>query len=289
MGIFVQAVPGIFALNVWGPGGFRIVCNGSHAGPKKIATQPGQTGAAVSGTPCKRRPCRLRRAAATGNMPARRKTRALLRQVSIMALVCAASLPLAAFADASVGTLTYATGTVYIQPKNGDRHTVAKGAALQNGDTIQTAKGAEAVLAMVDHQRIYLSGGTLYRLDDFHYSAEVPAQSYSVTSLLQGGLRVISGLIGKQGNPDAYQLKTQVATIGIRGTEWSVLEGDDGHTGENIRVYHGLIDVRTDAWHEKVPEGLGTIIHSRQSSITTIPGDEVRSVTPSVAAAAACE
>jgi FecR protein len=243
---------------------------------------------AVHGASPRHRPCRPRPAAAGHNMPARRTTGSRFRPVGVMALLCAASMPLAAFADTSVGTITYTVGTVYVQPAHGDKHLVVTGASLQNGDTIQTGKGAEAVLLMVDQQHIYLNGNTLYRLDDFHYSAEVPAQSYSVTSLLQGGLRVISGLIGKQGNPDAYQLKTQMATIGIRGTEWSVLEGEDGHTGENIRVYHGLIDVRTDVYREELAAGLGTVLHSRQSSITTLPGEQVRSVTPSPAAAA-CE
>lgn len=217
-------------------------------------------------------------------------------RISLLAMLaavglCAAAMPLTAAADAdtNVGAITYVAGTVYVQPAYGEKHQVTLGASLHNGDTIETAKDAEAVLAMVDHQRIYLKGGTLYRLDDFHYSATVPAQSYSVTSLLQGGLRVVSGLIGHQGNPNAYALKTQMGTIGIRGTEWSVDEGTDGHTDENIRVYHGLIDVRTDTYHEEVPAGLGTILHSRRSAIITVPGDEVRPVTPSAPAAAACE
>ncbi|KDB06517.1 FecR protein [Burkholderia sp. lig30] len=242
-----------------------------------------------------------------------------VRRCGLAALWCATSLPLAAFADTSVGNITYTRGKVFVQAASGERHLAVSNAALHNGDTIQTARDAEVVLVMADHQRIYLRGGTLYRIDDFHYSTEEPAQSHSITSLLRGGLRVVSGLIGKQGNPDAYQLKTQMATIGIRGTEWSVLERDsefekqtgttadrpeDGlrmasgvtsdsappaiRTGENIRVYHGLIDVRTEIYHERIPEGLGTIINSPRSPITLLPGDEVQPVTPSDAASA-CE
>ncbi len=242
-----------------------------------------------------------------------------VRRCGLAALLCAASAPLVAFADTSVGNVTYTRGTVFVQAAGGERHLALPNTALHNGDTIQTAREAEVVLVMADHQRIYLRGGTLYRIDDFHYSTEAPAQSHSITSLLRGGLRVVSGLIGKQGNPDAYQLKTQMATIGIRGTEWSVLErggecegqtgatadqSGDGpcmalggtsdsapsapQTGEHIRVYHGLIDVRTEIYHEQIPEGLGTIIHSPRSPITLLPGDEVQPVMPSDAAAA-CE
>ncbi len=202
--------------------------------------------------------------------------------------LCGAWLPHAAFGVTGVGTATYVSGTVYTQPMKGDKHLVQVGDAIENGDTIETAKGAEVVLVMDDHQRIYLKEDTLYRLDDFHYSAQVPAQSYSVTSLLKGGLRVISGLIGKQGNPNAYELKTQMSTIGIRGTEWSVDEGDDSHPGENIVVYQGQIAVSTGTYQEDLSAGQGTILHTRHSPVIPTPADQVRGVQPSPAAAAAC-
>ncbi len=41
-------------------------------------------------------------------------------------------------------------------------------------------------------------------------------------SLLKGGLRTIMGAIGKR-KPDACQMRTTVATIGIRGTHFCVL------------------------------------------------------------------
>jgi hypothetical protein len=42
--------------------------------------------------------------------------------------------------------------------------------------------------------------------------------------LIKGGLRTISGLIGKS-MKTAYEMKTTVATIGIRGTEYTVVYG----------------------------------------------------------------
>ena len=41
-------------------------------------------------------------------------------------------------------------------------------------------------------------------------------------SLVKGGLRTVSGLIGKRGNRDAYKMNTATATIGIRGTVFDV-------------------------------------------------------------------
>lgn len=43
------------------------------------------------------------------------------------------------------------------------------------------------------------------------------ANNKSVVKLIKGGVKSMSGLINK-GNPEAYKIKTKVATIGIRGT-----------------------------------------------------------------------
>jgi hypothetical protein len=61
---------------------------------------------------------------------------------------------------------------------------------------------------------------TEFRIDDYNYNGKNDGQEKGFFSLLRGGLRTISGYIGK-GNRDAYKVTTSVATIGIRGTEWT--------------------------------------------------------------------
>lgn len=52
------------------------------------------------------------------------------------------------------------------------------------------------------------------------FSAQAASSSSkSYFKLLRGGFRAVSGLIGK-GNADQYRVRTPVATIGIRGTDW---------------------------------------------------------------------
>ncbi|PLZ00634.1 hypothetical protein CY652_20305 [Burkholderia sp. WAC0059] len=220
-------------------------------------------------------------------------------------LVCAASASGAPGAGGPVGTFAYVHGAVSVQPSGGAKHPVALGAPVDDGDTVETGPGAEAVLALADHERIYLKPGTLYRLDDYHFSADHPADSHSATTLLQGGLRVISGLIGHQGNPDAFALKTQRATIGIRGTEWWVRDdpvpaaggasdagaaaGDDSTSHESIGVARGEIHVSTPTWQQDIPAGSGTILSGRPGAFELLPASEIPAVTPSAAAAAACE
>jgi hypothetical protein len=60
--------------------------------------------------------------------------------------------------------------------------------------------------------------GTEMVIDRFHYDERKPAESGMLISLLRGGMRSITGLIGKA-NPDGYQIRSSTATVGIRGTD----------------------------------------------------------------------
>jgi hypothetical protein len=214
--------------------------------------------------------------------------RSFFRLRTFLIVLVAVSAATSARADTPAGTVAYTAGVVAIEAAAGAKRFAVAGSAIGRGDTIQTMRNAEAVLLMSDHQRVYLKGDTLYRIDDYRFGEDDPKSNVSVSSLLKGGLRVISGLIGKQGNPDAYQLKTQTATIGIRGTEWSVfecgLQCPNGEEGEHVRVYHGTIDVRTEVDHHELSEGYGTIIRSAHASFAAMPGTDVKPVVPSPAA-----
>lgn len=243
-------------------------------------------------------------------MPIARRLRSFSALI-VLSAIAAASVT--ARAATPAGTVAYTAGVVSIEPASGAKRYAVVGSSIESGDTVETSKDGEAVLLMADHQRIYLKADTRYRVDEYRFAEDDAKNNVSVSSLLKGGLRVISGLIGKQGNPDAYRLKTQTATIGIRGTEWSVrecglasrlqsgetagpmsvpesepqalaLDCPRGESGEHIRVYHGTIDVRTEIDHHELSEGFGTIIRSPRSTFGLMPGAEVEPVVPSPAA-----
>jgi hypothetical protein len=77
----------------------------------------------------------------------------------------------------------------------------------------------------------------------------------SILNLLQGSLRKVTGEIGKW-TEDIYELKTPVASVGVRGTEYALRvyqsKGCDGSadTDDNglyIKVIKGLVDVHNKA------------------------------------------
>ena len=83
------------------------------------------------------------------------------------------------------------------------------------------------------------------------------ASGSSTLNLLKGGFRTITGSIGNQTNKDAYKVNTPVATIGIRGTDYSLMyctfdcknnqDGSRLNQGLYLGVSQGSIWIQNDA------------------------------------------
>ena len=135
-----------------------------------------------------------------------------------------AARPSVPLAQANVQTLTPASARV-VQVQggltatggNGERRLVQAGGPAYNGDVIETAPGAQAVLVFRDDTRVTVQGGTRFRIDDFVYDSNRPAEGKAVFNLLKGGIRALTGLIGKA-RPSSVRFATATATVGIRGT-----------------------------------------------------------------------
>lgn len=153
--------------------------------------------------------------------------------------VFAIALMISQFAFAGqAGTVTYKTGDVSIIRADKTIKQAAKNDALNAGDTIETKDG-RLQLALIDGGRVSLQPNTIYRINKYEFSGKEDGSEYGFTELIKGGLRTISGLIGHK-NRDRYQLKTAVATIGIRGTEFTVNFNDNNLL---MTTNHGSVDV----------------------------------------------
>ncbi len=91
------------------------------------------------------------------------------------------------------------------------------------GDTIITGEDSYTILIFRDKSRVSLQEDTQFRVDELRYQDDADKTGVSgLFSLLRGGLRTITGLIGKV-SPDKYRMRTTVATLGIRGTGYDML------------------------------------------------------------------
>lgn len=121
-----------------------------------------------------------------------------------------------ALAQQRVGELEYAQGIATAQLKGADARFLARGDALFEGDLVTTSEKGYAVLAFADGTKITLRPGTSFAIDRF---AHDKGAENAFLRLLKGGMRAITGLIGKR-NPGGVQVSTVTATIGVRGTSF---------------------------------------------------------------------
>lgn len=140
---------------------------------------------------------------------------------SVLVLL-SASLSLISGIACADGTITHLSGSVSILRVDGSSQVAGVGAKVAAGDTLVTGAGGYARLEMTDGGEMVLRPDSQLKIESYKFAETKPAEDNFLFSMLKGGMRTVTGLVGKRGNRDAYQLKTPTATIGIRGTQFDL-------------------------------------------------------------------
>lgn len=121
----------------------------------------------------------------------------------------------------SAATATAVEGTAYVIRADGRQGILARGSALNVGDSVTTTRNSTVRLRFTDGGETALRPDSRIAVQSYAYSSDAPQSDNLVLGLLRGGLRAITGAIGKRGNVDAYRVNVNSATIGIRGTDYT--------------------------------------------------------------------
>src|SRR5258708_23728971 len=159
-----------------------------------------------------------------------------------------ARLPAPGLALAQAGRFLLAVGDV-VGARGQAELRAATGAPVQSGDTIHVGPASNAQIRMTDESIVGLRPGTVFRIDAYEYSAQ--AEPRSIFSLLKGGFRTVTGAIGRLHNRERYAVRTPTATIGIRGTHYTVVHCDNDCRGAergsiSNGTYGGVTDGRIE-------------------------------------------
>jgi len=125
-----------------------------------------------------------------------------------------------AVAVANTGTVTQLSGTLSVLKADGSVRILSQKSEVVGGDTINTQKDSYAQIKFSDGGTITLKPNSSVKIQQFRFKQEEPEKDSFVFGLVKGGLRAVTGLVGKRGDQDAYSLGTATATIGIRGTSY---------------------------------------------------------------------
>src|SRR5262249_44550670 len=125
-----------------------------------------------------------------------------------------------------------------------------RGAPFYVQDTLVTDKTTtRAEIRFTDGTVVALRPDTTFKVDSYQYQptsgqgGKGGTFQYAV-DLAKGGFRSVSAAISKK-NPEAYKVTTPVATIGIRGTDFSLIINKHGALAAGM--YHGSISINNSA------------------------------------------
>jgi hypothetical protein len=193
------------------------------------------------------------------------------------ALLCIAALLLPTSGIAATAEVTHISGTLTVVKADGSTRVLAPKSQVNVGDVVSTEQNSYARLKFTDGGELTLRPASSVKIDNYTYDEAKPEQDGFVFSLIKGGLRTITGLVGKRGNRDAYRLNTPTATIGIRGTNYGavVCEGNCGNlaNGLYLEVLSGLINARNDAGDQDIGAGQWSYVASRLIKPELVPKD----------------
>ena len=186
-------------------------------------------------------------------------------------LVTALSLLLAGWAhaacEAAVGRFVSITGSVEVQPSNGESWTAATLATrLCEGDTIRVGERSRAAVALVNDAVLRIDQNTAMRLVDITPQEEE-------TSLLD----VFSGAIQSfSRKPKFLRVSTPYLNGSVEGTEFAVRVDDDS---ASITVFEGVVTAANDQGQVAVNPGESAQAgkgQAPQRSVVINPRDQVQ-------------
>lgn len=127
-------------------------------------------------------------------------------------------LSCAAAQAAGGGEVIHLSGTLSVQRPDGAIMVLGQKSEVHPGDLLTTQKDSYAQINFADGSSVTMRPYTQLKIDAFNYVQEKPEADNAFFRLIKGGLRTVTGLVGKRGNQDAYRIGTTTATIGIRGS-----------------------------------------------------------------------
>lgn len=149
----------------------------------------------------------------------------------------------------SVATITALKGLVVIE-RAGESIEASLGAKLEAKDIVITKENSRLQIIFKDETIISLGKNSNFSIKEYLFEdSQAPIAKFE---MIKGAMRTITGKIGKIA-PDKFTVQTKTATIGIRGTNFSVVVGDDS----SYQVYctYGEISVTIERKEYIVKQG----------------------------------
>ena len=171
----------------------------------------------------------------------------------------------------AVGQVVQSRGKTFAISSKKDKRDLKAGSEVFVGDRLFTGVEGFMQLKMIDDAKIDLRCNSEMLIEDYQL---MRAGNRSIIYLIKGSLRKITGSIGKMAK-DVYEMKTPMATVSVRGTEYAIRveqsHGCDGSIDVNdkgmfVKVYKGAIDVINKSGSVSMAAGQAALVSSEIAS-----------------------
>jgi hypothetical protein len=191
------------------------------------------------------------------------------------------------------GQITHLAGILSVIHADGSSKTLAVKSNVEQGDLLTTEKDTYARVKFVDGAEIVMRPGTQLKVESYSFNPAKPETDNMLVSMFKGGLRAVTGLIGKR-NHDKVNFSTATATIGIRGTHFGSLlcQGDCANVptvtgkpppdGLHLDVADGAIVVRNGSGEVQINAGqFGYVANAHTIPVIVPPQQGIQVTMPS--------
>ena len=197
-------------------------------------------------------------------------------------LLAAGTLSGVVHAASAVGQVTHLSGTLTAKRADGSVKLFAVKSEVQEGDTLSTEQDTYARIKFADGGEVVLRPGSQLKVAAYAFDQAKPQSDNIVLNMLKGGLRAVTGLVGKR-NRDAVSFGTAMATIGIRGTHFGALicqndcggiptvSGKPPENGLHLDVADGAIVVKNAAGEQVITSGQFGFVQSASTPPVIVP------------------
>lgn len=178
---------------------------------------------------------------------------------------------------AGAGVITHLSGTMSVQRPDGSVRILSQKSEVQPGDVLTTQNDSYAQINFTDGSAATMRPNTTMKLEAYSFNKEAPQSDGMFMRLVKGGLRTVTGLIGKRGNQDAYKIGTSTATIGIRGSSGDTVSCSTNcgslPPGTYHTTYTGAYIMQNQGGSQLVTEGQFGFAQDAGKPPVILPGD----------------
>ena len=185
----------------------------------------------------------------------------------------------------AAGQVTHLSGVLTAKRADGSAKLFSVKSEVQEGDTLTTEQDTYARIKFTDGSEVVMRPGSQLKVASYAFDQAKPASDNVLLNMLRGGLRSVTGLIGKR-NRDAVKLTTTTATIGIRGTHFGALmcqndcggiattSGRPPENGLHLDVTDGAIVVRNQAGEQVIASGQFGFVRGPSTAPVIVPAQQ---------------